>query len=134
MASLFGLARLGRDAELRTTQNGMSVCNLALAFTRRSQGGEKLTDWCEGVLWGKRAIALSPLLLKGGMVSVTLSDVHMETYQSAKGEGHKLIGNVSEIELAGGGQSAPKPEPKPEKKPVSSPAPGHEFDDLDMPF
>ena len=130
----FGLARLGRDAELRSTPNGTSVINLALAFTRRAQGGEKLTDWVEGVLWGKRAEALAPHLLKGGLVSVTLNNVRIETYQSAKGAGHKLIGEVIEIELAGGGQQA-APAPKPTPKPAAKQASGHEFDDLeDAPF
>ena len=38
----YGLVRLGRDAELRTTGKGDTVATLALAFTRRVNG-EKLT-------------------------------------------------------------------------------------------
>lgn len=67
----YGLARLGRDAELRTTGNGDTVATLALAFTRRVKG-EKLTQWVDGALWGKRAESLAPYLLKGGLVAVTL--------------------------------------------------------------
>ena len=33
MINAFGMARLGRDAELRYTPNGDAVCNLSLAFS-----------------------------------------------------------------------------------------------------
>jgi single-strand DNA-binding protein len=111
MASIFGLARLGKDAELRHTSNGDAVVSLALAFTygQKGQDGKRPTQWVDGAFWGKRAEVLTPYLLKGGLVSVTLEDVHIETYQSQKGEGHKLVGRVAQIELAGGGQTAAAP-------------------------
>jgi single-strand DNA-binding protein len=137
MSIYFGLARLGRDAELRSTPAGDSVCNLALAFTRRISSTEKATDWIEGALWGKRAEALAPHLLKGGLVSIALQDVHIETYQGTKGQGQKLVGRVLEIELAGGGQpKAPASTPAPAPRQSAKPTPrnnGSEFDD-DIPF
>jgi single-strand DNA-binding protein len=106
MAQMFGLARLGKDCELRFTQGGDPVASLALAFSYGKKGddGKRPTQWVEASIWGKRAEALAPYLLKGGLVSVTLNDVHIETYQGSKGEGHKLVGHVTEIELAGGNQ------------------------------
>lgn len=98
---VFGLARLGRDFEVRSA-GGESVGDLSLAFTRRLKG-EKLTDWVEATLWGKRCEALAPYLKKGGLVAVTLEDLHIETYQGRNGEGHKLAARVIDIELAGGG-------------------------------
>jgi len=134
----YGLARLGRDAELRTTGKGDTVATLALAFTRRVNG-EKLTQWVDGALWGKRAESLAPYLLKGGLVAVTLEDVHIETFTSQKGDGHKLAGRVIDVELAGGGErtAAPAPRQAPAPRPAPATAPmGSGFDDLDsdIPF
>lgn len=111
MASIFGLARLGKDAELRHTSGGEPVVSLALAFAygAKGQDGKRPTQWVDGTFWGKRAEAVAPYLLKGGLVSITLDDVHVEKYQSANGEGQKLVGKVAQIELVGGGQSAAQP-------------------------
>ena len=136
----FGLARIGRDVELRSTATGEQVANLALAFNYRNKG-EKCTQWVEASLWGKRAEALVPYLKKGGLISVTIDDVHIETYQGRDGQGTKLVGRVSDVELAGGGdrQEAPKPAPAPEPAPKpTAPAPRAPsgFDDMDddVPF
>ena len=109
----FGLARLGKDAEIRHTPSGDAVANLALAFTYGKKGadGKRQTVWVEGSIWGARAESLAPYLLKGGLVSITLDDVHVEKYQSANGEGQKLVGKVLQIELAGGNQAAAAPAP-----------------------
>lgn len=109
MPQLFGMARLGRDAELRRTPNNDPVCTLALAFSygRKDDSGKRPTQWVEATLWGKRAEALAQYLTKGSAVVVTLNEVHIETYQGNNGAGHKLAGQVVEIELAGGGTQAP---------------------------
>jgi single-strand DNA-binding protein len=139
MAQIFGLARLGKDAVIRHTSGGDAVVGLALAFTYGAKGGDgkRPTQWVEGSFWGKRAEALAPYLLKGGMVSITLDDVHIETYQGSNGEAHKLTGKVSQIELAGGGQTAaPAAQPKPASQPAPRAAPKKDFvaDPDDIPF
>ena len=140
MAQLFGLARLGRDAELRTTAQGEHVAGLSLAFSygRKGQDGKRPTQWVDGALWGKLAEAISPYLVKGSSVSVTLDDVHIETFRKADGtDGIKLAGRVSSIELAGGNQTAqaPRAAPTPRPQPKAAPA-GSGFDDMndDIPF
>lgn len=103
---VIGLARIGRDAELRKTPNGDSVINLALAFSYgRKADGEKYkpTQWVDAALWGKRADALEQYLNAGGLVDVILADVHIEEYEGKNGVGSKLVGRVLEIDLAGGG-------------------------------
>jgi len=62
MSKMFGLARIGRDAEIRFTPGGEAVAGLSLAFTYRVKG-EKCTQWVDGSLWGKRAEALAPYLI-----------------------------------------------------------------------
>lgn len=135
----FGLARLGRDCEVRFTSSGEAVANLSLAFTYGKKGddGKRPTQWVDASLWGKRAEALSPYLLKGGLISVTLEDVHIETYKGANGEGHKLAARVVNIELAGGGEKqAASPAPRQQRPAANQPASGAPttgtgFDDLD---
>lgn len=131
----FGLARIGRDVELRATAQGESVAGLALAFTYRAKG-EKCTQWVEASLWGKRAESLAPYLKKGGLISVTIDDVHIETYQGRDGQGTKLVGRVSDVELAGGGdKTAPSQAPRqvPAPKPTSAGSGVEDMDD-DVPF
>lgn len=133
----FGLARIGRDVEVRHTPQGEAVASLALAFTYRNKG-EKATQWIEASLWGKRAEALAPYLLKGGLISVTVDDVHIETYEGKNGTGTKLIGRVSDVELAGGGQAQEQQAHRPAPARVApKPAPAASgFDDMDsdIPF
>ncbi|SOY65639.1 Single-stranded DNA-binding protein [Cupriavidus phytorum] len=98
MIQLFGLARLGRDAELRSTSGGDSVASLSLAFNygRKGDDGKKPTQWVDGSIWGKRAEALAPYLTKGSLVTVTIEDAHIETFKKSDGsEGTKLIGRVT---------------------------------------
>lgn len=134
----FGLARLGRDAEIRTTSNGEQVATLALAFSygRKGSDGKRPTQWVDAALWGKRAEALAPYLLKGGLVSVSLEDVHVETFEGKNGPGHKLAARVVDVELAGGGErtAAPAPAPRPAPRPPASASSGFDDMDSDIPF
>lgn len=140
MAMMIGLARLGRDAEIRTTSQGESVATLALAFSygRKGSDGKRPTQWVDAALWGKRAEALAPYLLKGGLVSVSLEDVHIETFDGKNGPGHKLAARVVDVELAGGGERATAPAPRaaPAPRPAPAPSGGHGFEEMgdDIPF
>lgn len=145
MAKMYGLARIGRDAEIRHTAGGEAVASLSLAFSYGKKGadGKRPTQWVDGALWGKRAEALAPYLLKGGLIVATLEDVHIETFQKQDGTGGvKLAGRVTDIELAGGNDRsaapapAPPPPPRPVLKPVPTPSGGSGFDDMDddIPF
>lgn len=140
MSKMFGLARLGRDAEIRTTSQGESVATLALAFSygRKGSDGNRPTQWVDAALWGKRAEALAPYLLKGGLVSVSLEDVHIETFEGKNGPGHKLAARVVDVELASPKQAgaAPAPRQAPAPRPAPAPSGGHGFEDMsdDVPF
>ena len=141
MAQLIGLARLGRDAELRTTQSGDAVASLSLAMDYRA-GREKETQWVDGALWGKMAETLTQYLVKGKLVCVTLDDVHIAEFEKRDGtSGTKLVGRVSKIELAGGGEraeerAAPRPQRDLTPRAVAQQIDSHGFDDMDddIPF
>ena len=136
-----GLARIGKDAEIRHIPSGDAVVNLSLAFSYGKKGGDgnRPTQWVEGALFGKRAESLAPYLLKGGLVVAYLDDVHIEAYQGKTGEGHKLVGRISDIELAGSKDQqsqAAKPPPNIPAKTTPPKSSSSNFDDLDsdIPF
>jgi single-strand DNA-binding protein len=129
-----GMARLGRDAEIRYTPGGDAVCNLSLAvnYGQKPAGGDRPTQWIDASLWGKRAEALAQYLVKGSVHCFTLEDIHLETYQGKNGEGVKLVARVLDVELGprvGGEQPAQR-----QSAPAQRPKPAPQPDDDDIPF
>ena len=61
---------IGKDAVLRTTQQGDKVLGWSVAVEDR-QGQEKRTLWFDCSLWGKRGEALSQYLTNGTRVAVS---------------------------------------------------------------
>ena len=61
--------RLARDAELRNTQSGTTVCSFTIACDA-GYGDKKRTEWVKVALFGKRADGLSPYLKKGTALTV----------------------------------------------------------------
>lgn len=138
---LIGLARLGRDAELKYTAGGKAVANLSLAFNygmRDPNTKEQPTQWIDASLWNERAEKLAQYLTKGKQVYVILTDPHIETYEKRDGSsGAKIVAMVNVIEFAGsakqeGGQdSAPAQAAAPAKQKL----PGNVQDvEDDIPF
>jgi len=145
-----GLARIGRDVELRYLNSGDAVANVSLAFSYGKKGddGNRQTQWVDGALFGKRAEVLAEYLTKGSLIVVYLSDVHIEIFEGNNGKGHKMAGRIDDIELLprpkdGGGQQAaprqqapaPRPAPRPAPAPQRAAAPAPDLDDFDdVPF
>jgi single-strand DNA-binding protein len=132
-----GLARIGRDVELRHTPNGEAVANLSLAFTygKRGADGKRPTQWVEAALWGKRAESLAPYLLKGQQVVAYLEDVSIQTFRKQDGtDGIKLAARVGDLELIAGQGEAQQQAPT--RAPAPRPAAPSGFDDMDsdIPF
>lgn len=102
----FGLAIIGRDVEVNYTAKNEPVANLSLAFAygRKGEDGNRPTQWVKAALWGARAEALAPYLLKGTKVAVTLRDVRLEEYQTQNGNGTNMVAEVDDVELAGSPQ------------------------------
>jgi single-strand DNA-binding protein len=61
------IGRLGKDPEMRSTANGMSVLNFSMATTEKYKN-EVQTTWHRVIVWGKHAEAIYPYLKKGGLV------------------------------------------------------------------
>lgn len=146
---LIGLARLGRDAEVRYTPQGDAVANLSLAFNygRPDDDGKRPSTWVDAALWGDRAESLAPYLKKGTMHEFIIADVRLEEWESQNGSGVKLAGRVMDITLgprqdggSGGGQrsAASAPAQRSQQRaqaPAPAPKPEAGFDDMDdVPF
>lgn len=140
-----GVARLGRDGELRFLADGTPVINLAVAFNygRKPQGGgDRPSQWLDLALFGKQAEALAPYLLKGNQISVTADGPHIETFNRNNGEvGSKLVATIINIELVGGrkdSDSRPAQQPAAQQPAQRPQAPSYDnfseaYDD-DIPF
>lgn len=104
MLSEFG--RIGRDAELRYTQQGTAVCGVSVAYNygRKDQNGDRPTQWVEVVIWGKQAEALAQYLTKGKQIYFSVRDVRVEEFQKrGGGQGSKLTGDLVDIKFASDG-------------------------------
>jgi single-strand DNA-binding protein len=114
-----GVARIGKDVEVRYSPNGDAIANLSLAFTygKKQADGKRATQWVDATLFGKRAESLAPYLKKGGQIVAYLSDVNVQTYESKSGQGVKLVGKVDDLELIGG-KVEQSPQPVAQAKPV----------------
>ena len=151
MATLIGLFTLGRNAELRATQNGDDVAGLALAYNYgRKENGKQPTQWIDAALWGERAVKLEQWLVKGAQFLMHVEDIHVETYDKRDGsQGVKLVGRVTHVEFTRGGvpddsqrSAAPTPAPRQQRAPAPAPRPstaprsGSGFDNMDddIPF
>jgi single-strand DNA-binding protein len=72
------IGNLGRDPELRYTQNGQAVTNFSIATTERFGGREggdpqERTEWHRIVTWGKTAENCAQYLAKGRSVYIEIS-------------------------------------------------------------
>ena len=124
-----GLARIGKDAEVRYTPGGTAVANVSLAFTfgKKGDDGKRPTQWVDASLWGQRAETMASYLTKGKQIVAYLEDVTVQTYTKGDGtQATKMVGRLADLEFVSEGQaSQPAPEPKPKQKVSAG------FDDLD---
>lgn len=131
---LTGLARLGRDAEVRYTPDGMTVANLSLAYNYGKKGddGKRPAQWVSASLWGERAEKLAEYLTKGTLLNVVLEDIHIEEYARKDGDtGNTLKARLSSLEFAGGKREN---QPAKDAAPVKKGGTGFEDMEDDIPF
>jgi len=111
------IGNLGRDPELRYTQNGQPVANFSLATSENwtdKTSGEKVekTEWHRIVVWGRTAEHCSQYLAKGRTVYI---EGRLQTRDWEDKEGQKRSTteiNAQTVQFLGGpkGQSAGSPE------------------------
>lgn len=69
------IGNLGKDPELRFTQNQNPVCSFSVATAKRTRDGEQ-TTWHNVVVWGKPAEVAAAHLTKGQKVAIEGEIVH----------------------------------------------------------
>ncbi|MDZ7824664.1 MAG: single-stranded DNA-binding protein [Ahrensia sp.] len=122
---------IGKDAEIRKTQNGDAVTSWSVAVEDR-KGQEKQTIWFDCSLWGNRGEALAQYLTKGSKVSVSgefsAREHEGRTYLTVSVDRVTLLGSKLEDGRGDlGGYSTPSPRRE-------SPAARPGIDDDDIPF
>ena len=127
---------LGRDAELRHTAAGDTVASFSVGV--KSGYGEKAsTTWARCSLFGKRADALTPYLVKGQLVGVT-GEVSLREWEGNDGQKRTALEvRVQDLTLLGKKDSTEAPAPAPtQPKPAAKPSSNDPFADMqdDVPF
>lgn len=95
---------LTRDAELRTSASGNTVCSFGVAVNerRRTQNGEweEYANFVEMSIFGRRAEAIAQYLTKGTKVAVE-GKLHYSSWEDRNGGGRrsKLEVYVDELEF-----------------------------------
>ncbi len=104
------IGRLGRDPEMKYTQQGTAICNMTIAtsesWTDKSTGEkQEKTEWHRCVSFGKQAEVLGKYLVKGSQVYV---EGKLQTRQYEKdGQTHYATDIVvQEFTFLGVGQSS----------------------------
>lgn len=121
--------RLGRDPELKVSNNGTELVNFVVAVDRRAvKGKEKITDWINCTAFGKTAVFIQTYFHKGDGIHVT---GRMESSTSeSHGERRTFWGvTVEEVEFPVGGKRSEAQQ----AEPVQS-VPAMTETDEDLPF
>jgi len=149
MNILTGTARLSRDAEVRQTAGGTSVCNFSAAMDS-GFGDSKEPVWLRMALWGKRSEGKLPqYLLKGTQIAFS-GELKVREYDDKDGNKRTSVEvNVSTLDLIGGRNESSEPSSRHQQngsfpsqggtdKPVdpfaSAPDFGEEFPEDSLPF
>ena len=95
MLNMTAHGNLGRDPELKQTNNNSQVANFSIA----ARTGKDETTWIDCSVWGKRADTVMQYLHKGDRVTVVGSG-RIRTFDKKDGsEGKSLELNVSDFTL-----------------------------------
>ena len=106
MNSLTITGNLGRDAEMRSLNDGTPVLSFSVAD---SQGRDKPSIWWACSLFGRRAEALQQYLLKGQQVTV-VGTVSEREWTDKDGQKRKSMDvRVVDLALQGGRPSEAQP-------------------------
>ena len=136
--------RLTADPELKTTQNGISVCKFTIAVERQyRQGEERQADFINVVAWRATAEFVSKYFKKGSMIGIEGS-IQTRRYQDKDGNNRTafevVANNVQFVESKrsqDNGVDVSPPEPKNDPLPeLAERLAGFEqmSDDEDIPF
>lgn len=129
-ATIVLLGHAGRDAELRTIQDGKKVASFSMVVNDTKDHA----TWFEVSVWGNTAEKyVGPFLKKGNLVHV-IGDLKLETYQKKDGTtGSKISVRANSVDICSGKDKAAE---KIDHQAPLSPAPDSisSMDQSDIPF
>lgn len=102
MSTIVATGRVGRDAQLRTLQDGTKVLSFSIADDI-GFGEKKRVQWLSCALFGKRAESLEQYVTKGSIVEVVGSP-SINMYESKGEKKADFQVRVSDVKLHGGGK------------------------------
>ena len=104
------LVRIGRDAELRTTQSGTQVLSFPAVYDV-GFGENKKGQWLDVAMFGQKAEKLQQYFVKGTQIVIYADDVCIHEYQKNDGtNGVKLQCKLVNFDFAGGQAKQPAPQ------------------------
>lgn len=130
--------RLGKDAELKYTPQGVAVCNFNIAVDA-GYGENKKTLWIQAAIWRERAEKLSQYLTKGKFVTVVGEvDARAWVNKNTGDAACQITVNVDKLTLGPGGEqkqgNGATPNRDEADQRVSDPQNSGPITDEDIPF
>lgn len=122
---------VGKDLEVKYTQNGKAIGSFSLAV-QQGYGDNKRTMWVTCLIFGERAEKLAPHIRKGAklVVSGRLDVRQYDRNDGTKGTAVEIA--VNDLEFIAGGQQQGQRQP-PQQKYDKSNQPHMDFDE-EIPF
>lgn len=104
---VIAVGTLGADAETRYGQSGTAVCSWRMACTTgyydaKAKERKETTEWVSCVIFGKRAEALGPMLVKGKEIFIE-GTLKTDSYEKNGEKRYRTQVVVNEVILGGGG-------------------------------
>lgn len=129
------IGRLGKDVELRYTENQLAVANFTLATSEYSKDKDKEnTTWHNIVVWEKRAEVCAKHLAKGSQVAIQ-GRIQNRTYTDKEGVKRYTTEIVAQnVEFLGSKQQSEGKQFEPSGDTKVSQEPAKSFNDDDIPF
>ena len=138
------VGNLGRDPEMRYTQNGIAVCSFSLATSESYKDrntGERVTqtEWHNVILWRGLAETAEKYLRKGSSVYID-GKIKTRKWEDQQGQTRyttEIIGDTMQMLDKRDASSAPMPQPQPaaqSEQTASAPQPPASTEPDDLPF
>lgn len=128
------IGRLGKDPELRMTQNNLAVVNFSLATSRKYKGEEQ-TEWHNIVCFSKTAEIAEKYLTKGSLVAID-GQIQTKNYEKDGQTIYRTEIICNALEMLGGNSTASNGDRPAEAKNGASKVKSIDLDkiDDDLPF
>ncbi len=121
------VGRLTRDAELKYTNSGQSICRFSVAVNRNRKQGDQWVDeasFFDVDYWGKGGEAVNQYLTKGKQVAIE-GELRQDRWEQDGQSRSKVIVNATNVQLlgsAGGGSGGGSQERSPGHEAAGRPA------------